>query len=120
MLKPYAELRQVDVTPFVDKRHGADYLPYNKCIDLSEYSVNSISRVYRASAMGLSSNSENGCNIGRLISKHPMTIHVKLKVGQCISRNGKKIRGLLSVLKHGLYSSRNSNAVDINTVIYVA
>ena len=35
-------------------------IPYNKCIDLSEYSVNSISRVYRASAMGLSSNSENG------------------------------------------------------------
>lgn len=33
-LKPYAELRKVDVTPFVEKRDGADYLPYNKCIDL--------------------------------------------------------------------------------------
>lgn len=34
MLKPYNELRKVDVTPFVEKRDGADYLPYNKCIDL--------------------------------------------------------------------------------------
>ena len=34
MLKSYAELRKVDVTPFVEKRDGADYLPYNKCIDL--------------------------------------------------------------------------------------
>lgn len=34
MLKPYNELREVDVTPYVEKRDGADYLPYNKCIDL--------------------------------------------------------------------------------------
>lgn len=34
MLKPYAELRQVDVSAYVEKRDGADYLPYNKCIDL--------------------------------------------------------------------------------------
>lgn len=34
MLKPYDELRQVDVSAFVEKRDGADYLPYNKCIDL--------------------------------------------------------------------------------------
>lgn len=34
MLKPYNELRQVDVSPFVENRDGADYLPYNKCIDL--------------------------------------------------------------------------------------
>lgn len=34
MLKSYTELRKVDVTPFVEKRDGADYLPYNKCIDL--------------------------------------------------------------------------------------
>lgn len=34
MLKPYDELRKVDVTPFVEARDGADYLPYNKCIDL--------------------------------------------------------------------------------------
>jgi len=34
MLKPYDELRQIDVTPFCEKRDGADYLPYNKCIDL--------------------------------------------------------------------------------------
>lgn len=34
MLKPYNELRKVDVTPFVEKRDNADYLPYNKCIDL--------------------------------------------------------------------------------------
>lgn len=34
MLKPYAELRKVDVTPYTEKRDGADYLPYNKCIDL--------------------------------------------------------------------------------------
>ena len=34
MLKPYDELRQVDVTPFCEKRDNADYLPYNKCIDL--------------------------------------------------------------------------------------
>ena len=34
MLKPYEELRKVDVSEFVEKRDGADYLPYNKCIDL--------------------------------------------------------------------------------------
>ena len=34
MLKPYNELRQVDVSPFTEKRDGAEYLPYNKCIDL--------------------------------------------------------------------------------------
>ncbi len=34
MLKPYAELRKVDVRPFVEDRDGALYLPYNKCIDL--------------------------------------------------------------------------------------
>lgn len=34
MLKPYDELRKIDVTPFCEKRDGADYLPYNKCIDL--------------------------------------------------------------------------------------
>ena len=34
MLLPYDELRKVDVSEFVEKRDGADYLPYNKCIDL--------------------------------------------------------------------------------------
>lgn len=34
MLKPYDKLREIDVTPFCEKRDGADYLPYNKCIDL--------------------------------------------------------------------------------------
>lgn len=34
MLKPYKELRKIDVSPFCEKRDGADYLPYNKCIDL--------------------------------------------------------------------------------------
>ena len=34
MLKPYQELRQVDVSAYVEKRDGVDYLPYNKCIDL--------------------------------------------------------------------------------------
>lgn len=34
MLIPYNELRKVDVSEFVEKRDGADYLPYNKCIDL--------------------------------------------------------------------------------------
>lgn len=33
-LKGYDELRKVDVTPFCETRDGADYLPYNKCIDL--------------------------------------------------------------------------------------
>lgn len=34
MLKPYNEMRKVDVTPYVEQRDNADYLPYNKCIDL--------------------------------------------------------------------------------------
>lgn len=33
-LKTYDELRKVDVTPYIEKRDGADYLPYNVCIDL--------------------------------------------------------------------------------------
>ncbi len=33
-LKSYKELRKIDVTPYVEKRDGADYLPYNKCLDL--------------------------------------------------------------------------------------
>ena len=34
MLKSYEELRKVDVTPFTEERDKAEYLPYNKCIDL--------------------------------------------------------------------------------------
>lgn len=34
MLKPYNELRQLDVSAYTEKRDGADYLPYNNCIDL--------------------------------------------------------------------------------------
>lgn len=34
MLKPYDELRKVDVSAYTEKRDDADYLPYNKCIDL--------------------------------------------------------------------------------------
>lgn len=34
MLKPYNEMRQIDVSAYCEKRDGADYLPYNKCIDL--------------------------------------------------------------------------------------
>ena len=34
MLKPYDELRKIDVRPYCEQRDGADYLPYNKCIDL--------------------------------------------------------------------------------------
>ena len=34
MLKAYKDMRQIDVTPYCEKRDGADYLPYNKCIDL--------------------------------------------------------------------------------------
>ena len=34
MLKPYDELRKVDVSAFVDQRDGIDYLPYNQCIAL--------------------------------------------------------------------------------------
>lgn len=33
-LKSYSEMRKVDVSPFIEKRDGAEYLPYNKCIDL--------------------------------------------------------------------------------------
>lgn len=34
MLKPYNDMRQIDVSQYTEKRDGADYLPYNKCIDL--------------------------------------------------------------------------------------
>lgn len=34
MLKPYNELRKIDVRPFTEDRDGIPYLPYNKCIDL--------------------------------------------------------------------------------------
>ena len=34
MLKNFAELRKVDVTPFVKKRDGADYLPWATVVDL--------------------------------------------------------------------------------------
>lgn len=34
MLKPYSELRNIDVTPYVKKRDGADYLPYGTVVDL--------------------------------------------------------------------------------------
>ena len=34
MLKPYNVMRQIDVSQYTEKRDGADYLPYNKCIDL--------------------------------------------------------------------------------------
>lgn len=34
MLKPYEELRKIDVSQWCEKRDNADYLPYNKCIDL--------------------------------------------------------------------------------------
>ncbi len=34
MLKPYNELRQVDVSAYVEQRDGMDYLPYNQCIAL--------------------------------------------------------------------------------------
>lgn len=34
MLKPYNEMRLIDVSAYCEKRDGADYLPYNKCIDL--------------------------------------------------------------------------------------
>lgn len=33
-LRSYEELRKIDVTPWCENRDGADYLPYNKCIDL--------------------------------------------------------------------------------------
>lgn len=34
MLKPYKELREVDVTPYCKDRDGISYLPYNACISL--------------------------------------------------------------------------------------
>lgn len=34
MLKSYSELRAVDVTPFVEKRDGADYLNWARCKEL--------------------------------------------------------------------------------------
>ena len=34
MLKGYEDMRKLDVSGFIEKRDGADYLPYNKCIDL--------------------------------------------------------------------------------------
>ena len=34
MIKPYAEMRKVDVTPYVEKRDGADYLNWAKCKEL--------------------------------------------------------------------------------------
>ena len=34
MLKPYNEMREIDVSGFTEKRDGIDYLPYNACIDL--------------------------------------------------------------------------------------
>ena len=34
MLKSFAELRKIDVTPYVKKRDGADYLPWATVVDL--------------------------------------------------------------------------------------
>lgn len=34
MLKPYNELKEIDVRPYCKNRDGVLYLPYNKCIDL--------------------------------------------------------------------------------------
>ena len=34
MLKPYEELRKVDVTPYCEEREGMTYLNWAKCIDL--------------------------------------------------------------------------------------
>ena len=34
MIKSYAEMRKVDVTPYVEKRDGADYLNWAKCKEL--------------------------------------------------------------------------------------
>jgi hypothetical protein len=44
MLKSYDELRKIDVTPFCDKRDGALYLNWSKCIDLLH--KNGAERVY--------------------------------------------------------------------------
>jgi hypothetical protein len=43
MLKSFAELRKVDVTPFVKKRDGADYLPWATVVDLlHEYGADKV------------------------------------------------------------------------------
>ena len=34
MIKNYAEMRKVDVTPYIEKRDGADYLNWAKCKEL--------------------------------------------------------------------------------------
>lgn len=34
MLKPFAEMRKVDVSAYIEKRDGKDYLNWAKCIDL--------------------------------------------------------------------------------------
>lgn len=34
MIKSYAEMRQIDVTPYVEKRDGADYLNWARCKEL--------------------------------------------------------------------------------------
>lgn len=34
MLKSFNELRKIDVTPYIKKRDGADYLPYTTVVDL--------------------------------------------------------------------------------------
>lgn len=34
MIKPYAEMRKIDVTPFVEKRDGNDYLNWAMCKEL--------------------------------------------------------------------------------------
>lgn len=34
MLKPYDELRKVDVSPYTEQRDKVDYLPWNVCMDL--------------------------------------------------------------------------------------
>lgn len=34
MLKPYSELRKLDVTPYIKQRDGADYLPWAVVVDL--------------------------------------------------------------------------------------
>lgn len=33
-MKPYEEMRKVDVTPYVKERDGAKYLPWEACVDL--------------------------------------------------------------------------------------
>lgn len=34
MIKPYAEMRKIDVTPYVEQRDGNDYLNWAKCVEL--------------------------------------------------------------------------------------